>query len=68
MKPILKAANFGQDADTTAAICGQVAGAYYRESAIVPCLRVLDGSVAVIVLFVLFVLFERRVKGIGAEL
>ncbi len=26
---ILKAANLGDDADTTAAICGQVAGAYY---------------------------------------
>jgi ADP-ribosylglycohydrolase len=29
---ILKAANLGDDADTTAAICGQVAGAYYGES------------------------------------
>lgn len=28
---ILKAANLGQDADTTAAICGQVAGAFYGE-------------------------------------
>lgn len=26
---ILQAANFGNDADTTAAICGQIAGAYY---------------------------------------
>ena len=26
---ILAAANLGNDADTTAAICGQVAGAYY---------------------------------------
>jgi len=26
---VLKAANLGDDADTTAAICGQVAGAYY---------------------------------------
>jgi ADP-ribosyl-[dinitrogen reductase] hydrolase len=26
---ILKAANLGDDADTTAAICGQLAGAYY---------------------------------------
>jgi ADP-ribosylglycohydrolase len=26
---ILRAANLGQDADTTAAICGQLAGAYY---------------------------------------
>lgn len=33
---ILKAANLGNDADTTAAICGQVAGAYYGESGI-PC-------------------------------
>ncbi|MDP3819736.1 MAG: ADP-ribosylglycohydrolase family protein [Methylotenera sp.] len=31
---ILKATNLGDDADTTAAICGQVAGAYYGESAI----------------------------------
>ena len=26
---ILQAANLGDDADTTAAVCGQVAGAYY---------------------------------------
>ena len=31
---ILKAANLGDDADTTAAICGQVAGVYYGESGI----------------------------------
>jgi ADP-ribosyl-[dinitrogen reductase] hydrolase len=31
---ILKSANLGDDADTTAAICGQVAGAYYGESGI----------------------------------
>lgn len=31
---ILKAANLGDDADTTAAICGQVAGAYYVISSI----------------------------------
>ena len=31
---ILKAANLGRDADTTAAICGQVAGAFYGASAI----------------------------------
>lgn len=31
---ILKAANLGDDADTTAAICGQVAGAYYGENGI----------------------------------
>lgn len=31
---LLKAANLGDDADTTAAICGQIAGAYYGESAI----------------------------------
>ena len=29
---ILQAANLGDDADTTAAICGQLAGAYYGES------------------------------------
>jgi ADP-ribosyl-[dinitrogen reductase] hydrolase len=31
---ILKAANLGNDADTTAAVCGQIAGAYYGESGI----------------------------------
>ncbi len=31
---ILKAANLGDDADTTAAVCGQLAGAYYGESGI----------------------------------
>jgi ADP-ribosyl-[dinitrogen reductase] hydrolase len=31
---ILRAANLGDDADTTAAICGQVAGAFYGVSAI----------------------------------
>lgn len=31
---ILKATNLGDDADTTAAICGQVAGAYYGDAGI----------------------------------
>ena len=31
---ILRAANLGDDADTTAATCGQIAGAYYGESEI----------------------------------
>jgi ADP-ribosyl-[dinitrogen reductase] hydrolase len=31
---ILQAANLGDDADTTAAVCGQIAGAYYGESEI----------------------------------
>ncbi len=31
---VLKAANLGGDADTTAAVCGQVAGAFYGESGI----------------------------------
>jgi len=31
---ILTAANLGEDADTTAAVCGQLAGAYYGESGI----------------------------------
>lgn len=31
---ILEAANLGHDADTTAAIAGQLAGAYYGEQAI----------------------------------
>lgn len=33
---ILLAANLGDDADTTAAICGQIAGAFYGESGIPP--------------------------------
>lgn len=31
---ILQAANLGDDADTTAAVCGQIAGAFYGESGI----------------------------------
>lgn len=31
---ILRASNLGDDADTTAAVCGQVAGAYYGASQI----------------------------------
>ena len=31
---ILEATNLGDDADTTAAICGQLAGTYYGESGI----------------------------------
>ncbi|MBB5016820.1 ADP-ribosyl-[dinitrogen reductase] hydrolase [Chitinivorax tropicus] len=31
---VLKAVNLGEDADTTAAICGQLAGAFYGEAAI----------------------------------
>ncbi len=31
---VLKAVNLGDDADTTAAVCGQLAGAYYGESGI----------------------------------
>jgi len=31
---VLMAANLGEDADTTAAVCGQVAGAFYGEDAI----------------------------------
>lgn len=31
---VVKAANLGEDADTAAAICGQVAEAYYGASAI----------------------------------
>lgn len=31
---VLKATNLGDDADTTAAVCGQVAGAYYGETGI----------------------------------
>jgi len=33
---VLLAANLGDDADTTAAICGQIAGAYYGLEAIPP--------------------------------
>lgn len=33
---VLKAVNLGDDADTTGAVCGQLAGAYYGESGIPP--------------------------------
>lgn len=33
---ILMAANLGEDAETTAAVCGQLAGAFYGASAIPP--------------------------------
>jgi ADP-ribosyl-[dinitrogen reductase] hydrolase len=33
---VLRAANLGDDADTTAAVCGQVAGAHYGEAGIPP--------------------------------
>ncbi len=36
---VLKAANLGEDADTTAAVCGQIAGAYYGAEAIPPAWR-----------------------------
>jgi ADP-ribosyl-[dinitrogen reductase] hydrolase len=36
---VLRAANLGDDADTTAAVCGQLAGAYYGEQAIPPAWR-----------------------------
>jgi ADP-ribosyl-[dinitrogen reductase] hydrolase len=31
---VLRAANLGDDADTTAAVCGQIAGAFYGERGI----------------------------------
>ncbi len=41
---VLTAANLGEDADTTAAICGQVAGAYYGQAGIpIPWLKKLYG-------------------------
>lgn len=36
---VLKAVNLGDDADTTGAICGQLAGAYWGESGISEALR-----------------------------
>lgn len=36
---VLLAANLGDDADTTAAVCGQVAGAFYGETGIPPAWR-----------------------------
>ena len=36
---VLKAVNLGDDADTTGAICGQLAGAYWGESKIPESLR-----------------------------
>ena len=35
----MKAVNLGDDADTSGAICGQLAGAYWRESGISESLR-----------------------------
>jgi hypothetical protein len=37
---ILMAANLGDDADTTTAVCGQVAGAYYGEPGTISTLRI----------------------------
>lgn len=36
---VLRAVNLGDDADTTGAICGQLAGAYWSESGIPQSLR-----------------------------
>jgi ADP-ribosyl-[dinitrogen reductase] hydrolase len=36
MDAVLTAANLGEDADTTAAVCGQLSGAYYGETGIPP--------------------------------
>ena len=36
---VLKAVNLGDDADTTGAVCGQLAGAYWGESNIPESLR-----------------------------
>jgi ADP-ribosyl-[dinitrogen reductase] hydrolase len=36
---VLKAVNLGDDADTTGAVCGQLAGAYWGESNIPTSLR-----------------------------
>jgi ADP-ribosylglycohydrolase len=36
---VLKAVNLGHDADTTGAVCGQLAGAFWGESGIPPSLR-----------------------------
>lgn len=36
---VLRAVNLGDDADTTGAICGQLAGAYWGESGITDSLR-----------------------------
>ncbi|HEX7376560.1 MAG TPA: ADP-ribosylglycohydrolase family protein [Pirellulales bacterium] len=36
---VLRAVNLGDDADTTGAVCGQLAGAYWGESSIPPHLR-----------------------------
>jgi ADP-ribosyl-[dinitrogen reductase] hydrolase len=36
---VLKAVNLGHDADTTGAVCGQLAGAYWGESGIPLALR-----------------------------
>jgi ADP-ribosyl-[dinitrogen reductase] hydrolase len=36
---VLRAVNLGNDADTTGAVCGQLAGAFWGESAIPAALR-----------------------------
>ena len=36
---VLKAVNLGDDADTTGAVCGQLAGAFWGESSIPESLR-----------------------------
>ena len=41
---VLKAVNLGDDADTTGAICGQLAGAYWGESSIPESLQVGSGT------------------------
>jgi ADP-ribosylglycohydrolase len=41
---ILKSANLGDDADTTAAVCGQIAGAYYGSSGIPEAWKVLHSD------------------------
>lgn len=46
---ILTAANLGQDADTTAAVCGQIAGAYYGADAIPETWRLLLAKRGVII-------------------
>ena len=36
LEPVLMAVNLGDDADTTGAVCGQIAGAFYGENGIPP--------------------------------
>lgn len=64
---VLEAVNLGQDADTTAAVCGQVAGAYYGLEGIPPAWRVKLAQ-SEFIEQVARTIYRRRVRGqVGAR-